>query len=63
MVSSNEMTATVGLRTRSTLTGLMPFKNYSISIAATTSVGFGPYSPAIIYQTDKAGNIRHSLDL
>lgn len=55
--SSNEMKVTVNQRTRYTLTGLIPFTNYSIRIAASTSVGFGPYSPASIYQTDKAGNI------
>ncbi|RDD39694.1 Down syndrome cell adhesion molecule-like protein, partial [Trichoplax sp. H2] len=37
--------------TRYTLTNLTPLRNYSIRVAASTLVGFGPYSTPIFYQT------------
>ena len=35
---------------------LSPSTNYSIQIAAATSVGFGPYNKPIIHLTRPAGN-------
>ncbi|RDD37102.1 Protein sidekick-2, partial [Trichoplax sp. H2] len=44
----------VGNITQHTLQYLQPQQNYSIQLAASTSVGFGPYSRSIIYETHNA---------
>ena len=37
------------------LTGLAPLTEYSIRVAASTSVGMGPYSDSIMIKTDYRG--------
>ncbi|RDD47522.1 Hemicentin-1 [Trichoplax sp. H2] len=54
IIPDKETAITVGKVTRYTLTGLIPFNNYSIRVAASTSVGFGPDSPVVVYQTRKS---------
>ena len=39
------------------LWNLIPLRNYSVQVAASTSVGFGPYSQSTLYQTHPAGKI------
>ena len=44
-----------GSVTKYSLNDLIPSQNYTIQVAASTSVGFGPYSPPVIYRTRNAG--------
>ena len=47
-----------GSLTSFTLMNLRPYSSYSITIAATTSVGFGPESPVLTQTTFQAGKFR-----
>ena len=43
------------LNHQANITGLKPFTNYIITISASTSVGEGPQSEEVAYQTAEAG--------
>ncbi|EDV21447.1 uncharacterized protein TRIADDRAFT_60087 [Trichoplax adhaerens] len=50
----NETVISLGNITQYTLLNLNPKRNYSIQVAAATSIGIGPYSAATIYETHEA---------
>lgn len=52
----NERTAILGFNTRYTLVNLLPQQKYSIQVAASTSLGVGPYA-IVIYETYPAGKL------
>ena len=57
-ITELESTAAVQYTTTNTyitISGLLPYKRYSCIIAATTSVGIGPYSTVITIMTSEAG--------
>ena len=53
--ATNNTIVLLGNVTRHTIYDLKPSSNYSIQVAAATSVGFGPYHEQIIHLTDPAG--------
>ena len=44
--------------TRTVLPLLIPHKEYSISVAASTHVGTGPFTAAVIFDTPETGNLK-----
>lgn len=44
-----------GSVTQNLISNLIPSQNYTVQIAASTTVGFGPYSLPEMYQTRNAG--------
>ena len=53
--NSEEVLTTFSAINSTRITSLYPFTTYTISVAAATSVGIGPYSTAITFMTDEAG--------
>ena len=57
-IAANRSTIVVlGNVTRYTVYNLIPSSNYSMQIAAATSVGFGPYYTPIFHLTSPAGTV------
>ena len=49
------------ITTMATLTGLQEYVEYCIRVRASTTVGFGPYTPPIYVTTDENGILFLSL--
>lgn len=58
----NVIIINVGNKTKSLLTSLQTLRKYSIQVAVYNSIGTGPYSQAIIYQTYNGGNCSLQLN-
>ena len=59
--SQNVIVTNVGNKTQLLLTNLQTLQNYSVQVAAYNSIGIGPYSRAVIYQTRDGGNFELQL--
>ena len=49
------------LNRQANITGLSPFTKYTITVSASTSVGEGPQSEEVAYQTAEAGQCSASM--
>ena len=59
----NNTIVMLGNVTQYIIYNLSPSSNYSIQIAAATSVGFGPYNTPIVHLTHPAGNSYPNISL
>ena len=58
----NVIVIDAGNKTQILLQNLQTLQNYSVQVAAYNSIGIGPYSRAIIYQSHESGKIQLQLN-